>query len=335
MMNLEFATPALLLLLPVVLALALMPFYARNRTRPAAMVFSSAEMARPASRGWKLTLRPWLPALRWLALALLVIAAARPQQTEASEIVRGRGVDISLAVDISGSMSALDFEPENRLEAAKKVIAEFIEQREYDRIGLVVFASEAFVHSPPTIDHAALDTLMDDVDLAATLGIEDGTAIGMGLATAANMLKDSESKSKVVALLTDGVNNSGAISPQTAATAAEKLGIRVYTIGMGHSGGNSVMPRSIFGGMATVSGSGLDEETLIEIAEQTGGKYFLATDTEGLREIYDEINNLEKSDVEVSVFTRHEELAGWFLLPVSLLLLLELLARATIFRTAP
>lgn len=333
--NVQFATPALLLLLPVVLALALYPLFRRGGSRPAALRFASVAAARTANRSWRLRLLPYISALRWAALALLIIAAARPQTTESSEIVRGEGVDIALALDISGSMAAYDFAPANRLEAAKEVIADFIEQRTHDRIGLVVFASDSFIHSPPTIDHEALIFLLQDVELAGRMRLQDGTAIGMGLASAANMLKDSESKSKVVVLLTDGDNNKGEIDPMTAAAAAETLGIRVYTVGMGQQDGALSTVQNMFGSRVVSARSNLDEETLKRIAATTDGKYFLATDTEALRGIYDEINKLEKSEIEVSVFTQRDELAGWLLLPVSALLLLELLARGLIFRAAP
>ena len=232
-MNLEFATPALLLLLPVGARIGPDPPVCtgveqagRNPVRKhpgGPSVHEELEADSPSIRS----------ALTWIALALLVIGAARPQATEAREVISGEGVDIALALDISGSMAAFDFMPASRLEAAKQVIGEFIEQRTYDRVGLVVFATHAFIHSPPTIDHEALTFLLQDVELAAKLGLEDGTAIGMGLATAANMLKDSEAESRVIVLLTDGVNNKGEIDPLTAAAAAETLGIRVYTIGMG------------------------------------------------------------------------------------------------------
>ncbi len=334
-MNYDFASPYLLFLLPVVLALALRPWYARGRTRPAAMRFTRTDAARTASSSWKLRIRPFLALLRWLALALLIVAAARPQSSEAREVIRGEGVDISLAVDISGSMAALDFDPNDRLDAAKNVISDFIEQREYDRIGIVVFASEAFVHSPPTVDHDTLNLLMDDVRLAATIGIEDGTAIGMGLATAASVLKDSEAESKVVVLLTDGVNNSGEIDPMTAAVAAETLGIKVYTVGMGSPDLSSIAPWAQSQPRRSGQRFDLDEDTLREIAARTGGKYYLATDTEGLRQIYEEINSLEKSEYEVSVYTKHEELAHWLLIPAAILLMLEIVARGTIFRPMP
>ena len=340
-MGAQFATPAILLLLPLLLALALAPFFWRGARRlPAALLFSGVAPARPMRRGWKLRLMPYLSALRWAALALLIIAAARPQTSESSEIVRGEGVDIALALDISGSMAAYDFAPAvnpplNRLDAAKEVIADFIAQRTHDRIGLVVFASDSYIHSPPTVDHEALDFLLQDVELASRMRLIDGTAIGMGLASAANMLKDSEAKSKVVVLLTDGDNNKGDIDPMTAAAAAETLGIRVYTVGIGQRDGELRTVQSIIGSRVVVGSSNLDEETLRRIADATDGKYFLATDAESLRGIYDEINSLEKSEIEVSVFTQRDELAGWLLIPVSALILLEILARGLIFRAAP
>ena len=297
-MSIDFATPGVLLLLPVVVALALMPIYAKNRSRPAAMRFANTDAARSSNRNWRLRIRPYVSSLRWIALALIVVAAARPQSSEAREVIKGEGVDIALALDISGSMAALDFDPDNRLEAAKQVIADFVRQREHDRIGIVVFAGDVFIHSPPTIDHDALTFLLDQIDLAAQLRVEDGTAIGMGLATAANMLKDSEAKSKVAVLLTDGVNNKGDIDPLTAAAAAETLGIRVYTVGMGQPEGVVQTRRGPFGTMRSVRRFNLDEETLKEIAARTDGQYYLATDTEALRGIYDEINSLEKSEVE-------------------------------------
>ena len=333
-MNIEFATPVLLLLLPFVLALAVLLQYARRWSRPAGIRFGNTAAARQPRRPWKLTLLPYVSWLKWIALVLLVIGVARPQATEAREVISGEGVDIALALDISGSMAAFDFAPASRLEAAKQVIAEFIEQRTYDRVGLVVFATHAFIHSPPTIDHYALTFLLNDVDLAAQLGLQDGTAIGMGLATAANMLKDSEAESRVIVLLTDGVNNKGEIDPLTAAAAAETLGIRVYTIGMGQPDGSS-RSRGITGGSLGFRRFNLDEDILREIADRTNGQYFLATDTEGLRSVYEEINALEKSEIEVAVYTQHQELAGWLLIPGAALLFLEILILGTILRSSP
>ena len=288
-----------------------------------AMRYADTGLVSTGGRSLRLRLMPFVPALRFIALALVIVAAARPQIADAREVIRGEGVDIAIAVDISGSMGQTDFAP-HRLGAAKQIIAEFIEEREYDRIGLVVFSQEAFIQSPPTLDHDVLLRLLSDVHLADQLGIEDGTAIGSGLATAANMLKDSGSESRLVTLLTDGVNNSGQLDPITVATAAQALDIKLYTIGVG---------TTLSGG--TAEESPLDEETLREIADITDAKYYRATDAEGLRDIYSEINALEKTEVEVLIFTRYREVLAWFLVPALLLILLEVLLSRTVFRRIP
>jgi len=279
----------------------------------------------------------WLPrALRLLVLALLIVAVARPQASREREIVRGKGVDIVLAVDMSGSMAALDFEPQNRLEAAKQVIDGFIRERRYDRIGVVVFAREAFSQCPPTFDYDVLRELLAEVDLAPQMGLEDGTAIGMGLAQAASMLQDSDAKSRVIILLTDGVNNAGLIDPLTAAQAATALDIKVYTIGMGRPGQVPFpVDDPFWGGRTQLVESKLDEEALRAIAKATDALYFRARDTAGLRRIYDQISELEKSEVEVQVFIRYKELAGWVLFPALGLLIVETVLRRTVFRVLP
>ena len=333
-MSIGFATPWLLLGLLAVPLLAFVPRWVWGRSAPASLRFSDTSMtAAPAS--WRARLTPGLRLLRLVALALVVVAAARPQTSEATELISGEGVDIALALDISGSMSSLDFQPNNRLDAAKEVIGDFIEDRGYDRIGLVVFAGDAFVSSPPTIDHEALQGRLDEVRLAGDLRVRDGTAIGLGLATAANMLKDSTAESRVVVLLTDGANNAGQIDPFTAAVAVEALGIKVYAIGAGQPGLVPLRVPGVFGERVVYQPSDLDEETLRRIADLTGGKYFRATDTEGLRQVYDEIDALEKSEVEVQVFTRYQELAAWVLIPAVMLLLLEALLGSTVLRRVP
>ncbi|NJN84457.1 MAG: VWA domain-containing protein, partial [Caldilineaceae bacterium] len=280
--------------------------------------------------------RPLLGLLRALTLGLIILGLARPQFVEARDIIHGQGVDIALALDISGSMASLDFQPQNRLEAAKEVIEEFIAERPYDQIGLVVFASNAFNQSPPTVDKNVLGRMMEQTKLATELGIEDGTAIGMGLANAANMLKESAAKSRIVILLTDGVNNAGQMDPLTAADAAETLGIKVYTIGMGRAGQVPVPVTDAFGRERVVmQESSLDEATLQEIADRTGGRYFRAEDTQGLRQIYDEINALEKSEIEITTYANYQELMGWVVVPGLLFLLAEMFLRQTIFRTIP
>ena len=332
----RFASPwflSLLLLLPVLVA---WPLLAKRWTRPAGLRYTSITLAGRPTRSLRMALRPALNALRILALALVILALARPQTGQARDIVRGQGVDIALALDISGSMASLDFEPANRLEAAKSVISDFVGKRVYDQIGLVVFASNAFSQSPPTTDHNVLLRLLDRTELSTKLGIDDGTAIGMGLANAGNMLKDSDATSKVIILLTDGVNNAGEIDPLTAAEAAKALGMKVYTIGMGKPGQVPVPYNDpLLGPTTRLVESEIDEETLQQIADATGGLYFRAQDTAGLQQIYDQINGLEKSEVEVQVFTRYRELAGWFLLPALALILVELLLRHTLFRALP
>ena len=323
MTDISFESPWLLFLLLALPVLAVAPRLWRRRLGSAAMRYADTGLVAGGGRSLRLRLMPYVSSLRYLALALVIIAAARPQIADAREVIRGEGVDIAVALDISGSMGETDFAP-NRLGAAKQIIAEFIEERRYDRIGLVVFSQEAFIQSPPTLDHDVLVRLLSDVHLADQLGIEDGTAVGSGLATAANMLKDSASESRLVTLLTDGVNNSGQLDPITVATAAEALDIKLYTIGVGTTESG-----------ATEEESPLDEETLQEIADITGAKYYRATDTEGLRGIYAEINALEKTEVEVLVFTRYREVLAWFLVPALLLILLEVLLSRTVFRRIP
>ena len=280
-------------------------------------------------------MRPILPILRLLVLTLIVIAAARPQAGEAEEIINQEGVDIAIALDISGSMASLDFQPQNRLEASKQVIGEFIAQRKHDRIGLVVFARDAFVQSPPTLNADVLKFLVDEVQLASDLRLEEGSAIGLGLASAANMLKDSSAESKVIILLTDGVNTSGEVDPTTAAVAIESLGIKVHTIGMGREGMVPIIEKDILGERIVFRESELDQEALLLIAETTGGTYFQAEDTGGLQQIYDQIDDLEKSQIEISSFVRYQELAMWLIIPALALLVLELILRNTIFRKIP
>jgi Ca-activated chloride channel family protein len=264
-----------------------------------------------------------------------VIALARPQIVSARETITGEGVEIALALDISGSMASLDFEPRNRLEAAKLVIGDFIAERPYDKIGLVIFSSEAYSQSPLTLDHNMVTRSLGQAELAAELGIEDGTAIGLGIANAANMLAHSDTESKVVVLLTDGVNNAGQIDPLTAAEAAKALGIKVYTIGAARPGQVPVPVQGLFGEQVVYQESILDEETLRQVADITGGQYFRAEDTAGLKAIYDEINSLEKSQVEIQVYNQYYELFGWLLVPALIIFLLELALRNTTFRKVP
>ncbi len=331
----RFAAPWLLALIP---ALGLLFWWRARRMRGhiAAMRYSDVRAVAMGGRSLRMLMRPLLPTLRVITLGVLIVALARPQWVQAREVVRGEGVDIALALDISGSMASLDFEPANRLEAAKSVISSFIDGRDHDRMGLVVFARDAYNQSPPTVDHRVLQRLLGDVKLAPELQIEDGTAIGMGLANAANMLKDSEATSRVVILVTDGVNNAGQVDPMTAAAAAQALGIKVYTIGMGRPGPVPVPMTDLFGRAAvTMQESTLDEGMLTSIAEATGGRYYRAENSDVLRQVYDEINTLERSQFEVETFTKTRELAGWAMAPGLLLLLLDLFLRSTWLRALP
>jgi len=335
-MNFQFASPWVLSLLLIVPMLGVIYILARGRTKPATMKHAATSLARGLPRSWKITMRPVLNVMRLAIITLTVFALARPQIVQGRETISGEGVEIALAVDISGSMASLDFEPKNRLEAAKQVISDFIEARRYDKIGLVVFASEAFSQSPLTLDRKMTARSLDQVQLATDLDLDDGTAIGLGLANAANMLTNSDAESKIIILLTDGVNNAGQIDPLTAAEAANALGIKVYTIGAARPGQVPVPVQTLRGGSDVVyQESVLDEEILQQVADITGGKYYRAEDTTGLRAIYDEINQLEKSEVEVQVFNQYTELAGYLLVPALLILLLELVLRKTAFQSNP
>ena len=335
-MSFRFASPWLLGLLILLPILGIYLYGNRSSTRSASMKHTAVYHAFDLPVSWKITLRPFLKAIRLLAIGLLIFALARPQTVHAREIITGEGVEIALALDISGSMASLDFQPSNRLEAAKSVIANFVSERAYDKIGLVVFASEAFNQSPLTLDRNMLQRSLDRVELASDLGIDDGTAIGLGIANAAHMLSNSESESKVLILLTDGVNNAGEIDPLTAAEAAKALDIKIYVIGAAHPGQVPAPVQNIFGGTEIIyQESMIDEDTLRQVAEITDGRYYRAEDTEGLREIYDEINQLEKSEIEVEVFNQYEELAGLILLPALILFLSELFLNKTVFRKLP
>lgn len=271
--------------------------------------------------------------LRILALTFMIIAMAKPRTTEVSTRTSStQGIDIVLSIDISASMLARDLTP-NRLEALKEVAAEFIKGRPTDRIGLVVYAGESFTLTPVTSDKTIVLRALEDLEYNTVL--ESGTAIGMGLATSVNRLKESTAKSKVIILLTDGVNNAGFIDPKIASELAVEYGIKAYTIGIG-SNGMALSPVGVLGngqfqyGMAQVE---IDEPLLKEIAQTTGGKYFRATDNEKLEEIYEEIDSLEKTEIEEFKYSNFEEKFRPFLYVAGLLLLMELILRFTIFRS--
>lgn len=329
--NFTFESPQffwLLLLLPIAAAWY---FWKRNRQQ--------AELRISSIRGFKAkssilpVLRHGLFLLRLIALALLIIAMARPRTTDVSTRTSStQGIDIVLSIDVSASMLARDLKP-NRLEALKEVAADFIKGRPSDRIGLVEYAGESFTKTPVTSDKAIVLASLNEIEYNTV--IESGTAIGMGLATSVNRLKDSKAKSKVIILLTDGVNNSGFIDPKIASELAIEYGIKVYTIGVGSNGMAlspiGILPNGQFQyGMARVE---IDEKLLEEIAQTTGGKYFRATDNEKLGEIYEEIDSLEKTEIEEFKYTNYEERFRPFLLLGGLLLVLELFLRFTVFRS--
>ena len=321
-------------LLPLVALPPLLWFWLqrRGRDRQLSMRLPSTS-AVSRLRNWKSVLRPFLPLLRVAALMLLLLALARPRLDLSEESVTAEGIDIILTMDLSTSMGATDFKP-NRLEVAKQVAREFVSRRDFDRIGVVAYAGEAYTKAPLTVDHDIIDRFLSELQMGE---ITDGTAIGTGLATAVNRLRDSETASKIIILLTDGENNAGYHSPELAAELAKEFGIRVYTIGVG-SGEETLMPSAPLGGgryrFKPTRGT-VDDKLLAYIAKETDGRYFRAKDTEELEQIYDYIDELEKTEIETTVFRRYEEQFGRFLLFGLGLLLLETVLRYTALRTIP
>ena len=327
----RFVNPHLLWLLWVLVPMVAYYVY-RSRQGGATLRISTVDGVKNLPHSLKYYLRHLPFVLRCLAVAALIVALARPQSAQHHSNETTEGIDIVLSLDISGSMLARDFQPD-RITAAKEVAAHFINDRPNDRIGLVVFAGESFTQSPLTTDKASLLTLLAGVKSGI---IEDGTAIGNGLATALNRLRESQAKSKVVILLTDGVNNSGQIAPLTAADIAQSLGIRVYTIGVGTMGTAPYPMLDMWGNISFQPMKvEIDEAVLQQIAEKTGGQYFRATDKETLEAIYDEINDLETSKVEVENFTRYEERFAPFALLALGLLLIEFLLKNLYLRRIP
>ena len=331
----EFANKEYLLLLLLLIPYLIWYVMYRKKTEPT-MRMSDTYAFRYAPRSWKVTLMPLSMLLRILAFTMTVLVLARPQTQNSWSNKSVEGIDIMLAMDVSTSMLAEDLKP-NRIEAAKQVASEFIAGRPNDNIGLSIFAGEAFTQCPMTTDHASLLNLLQNVrtDIAARGLIEDGTAIGMGLANAVSRLKESKAKSKVVILLTDGSNNRGDISPMTVAEIARSLGIRVYTIGVG-TNNVAPYPMPVAGGIQYVNiPVEIDTKTLSEISAATEGDFYRATNTKELRNIYKEIDQLEKSKLNVKTFSKRYEAYQPFALVAVLALLLEILLRITIFRRIP
>lgn len=326
-----FAHPYFLWLLTVLIPMAAWYVYRTLRGGAAIRISTVAGVVRaPKTARYFLRHVPFI--LRCAAVALLVVALARPRSSEHNNRTLTEGIDIMLAIDVSGSMLARDFRPD-RITAAKEVAGTFIADRYGDRIGLVAFAGEAYTQSPLTTDQGSLQTLLSRIRSGL---IEDGTAIGNGLATAVNRLRESDAKSKVIILLTDGENNAGQIAPVTAAEIAKAQGIRVYTIGVGTRGKAPYPYLDMFGNISyQMADVKIDEKTLREIAQTTGGEYFRATDKAKLEAIYEQINQLEKSKVEISEFTTYkEEFFAWALAGL-LLLLAEFLMTSLVLKKLP
>lgn len=279
--------------------------------------------------GWRVTLRPLLFWLRILSLAFLAVALARPQSSSVSESIDSEGIDIVMSVDVSGSMLAEDLKP-NRIEAAKEVATEFVDGRPTDRIGLVIFSGESFTQVPITIDHNVLKQQISQIKSGVLV---DGTAIGMGLATGVDRLRASKAKSRVLILLTDGVNNTGLIDPSTALEIAKRYKVRVYTIGIGSEGQAPYPVQTPFGTQKQMMPVQIDEALLQKIAKETGGKYYRATSNRSLKSIYTEIDQLEKTKIEVSSYKHYAELFFPFALLAILFLAVEMLLRYTIFKS--
>lgn len=327
----QFADPQFLWLLALLLPMAALYIW-RERKGSAAIRISSVAPLANVPGGIRRWARHVPFALRAIAMGLLIVALARPQSSETGSSTTTDGIDIVLSMDVSTSMLARDFDPD-RITAAKEVAAKFIADRRNDRIGIVAFAGESFTQSPLTTDKGTLQTLLGQIQTGI---IEDGTAIGNGLATAVNRLRESDAQSKVVILLTDGVNNAGQVSPATAADIAAEFGIRVYTIGVGSRGTAPYPVQDVWGSVRYVPMQvEIDEEILTDIAARTGGEYFRATDSGTLAEIYGRINEMEKSRVETNEYTTYTELAGWFMLFGLLLLTAEFLLRFLWLRRLP
>lgn len=326
----EFLHPEYLYLLLLLIPLIVW-YVVRLSKMQASFKLASANAFSGMKPDFRVTMRHLPFALRLISMGLVIIVIARPQSVSSWEETESQGIDIVMALDVSGSMLAQDLQPD-RLQAAKKVAAEFITDRRNDNIGLVIFAGESFTQCPLTTDHTVLLNLLNEINFGA---IEDGTAIGLGLATSVNRLKDSDSESRVVILLTDGTNNSGQIAPLTAADLARSYGIRVYTVGVGTKGMAPTPVNTPYGIRMQNMSVDIDEKTLTEIAAMTGGQYFRAQDTEGLRQVYEEIDEMEKYLISVQNVTRRHEMFLPFALLALGLILLELLLRRSWLRNIP
>ncbi len=326
--NIEFTQPyffVLLLLIPVLII-----WYKRSNNRRSASVVVS-DTGAYGLQSWRSAMRHLPFIIRLLIIAFIITALAKPQTKNESQRSEGEGVDIILCIDVSGSMTAQDFSP-NRLEAAKNVAINFVQKRVTDRIGVVIFSGESFTQCPLTTDYSVVITAIQNIRNGL---LEDGTAIGSGLATSVDRLRNSKSKSKIVVLLTDGENNGGLIDPKTAKEIAKAFGVRVYTIGVGSEGYAKQPVNTPLGVVMEREKVSIDETLLTEIARETGGRYFRAKDNESLSEIYKEIDGLEKSKVEVINTIRYSDKFLPFVAAAVLLLLIEILLRYLVLRKFP
>lgn len=328
--GISFANAWVLYFLLIIPLMAAWYWY-KGKNKTTALTYSSLKMFESFKPGYKEQFRHLPAILRMLAVALIIVALARPQSFSSGENIYTEGIDISMLLDISGSMLAEDFRP-NRIEASKKVIDEFIMGRTTDKIGLVVFARESFTQCPLTVDYPVLRGLLKDIKSGM---IEDGTAIGTAIANGVNRLKDSKAKSKVMILLTDGVNNSGEIDPVTAGQIAKSFGIRIYAIGVGTMGEAPYPFQTPYGIRYQMMPVEIDEPTLKKIAETTDGKYFRATNNRKLEEIYSQIDNMEKTRVEITSYRNAKELYYNWLGAGIFFLFLEIGLAGTVFRKIP
>ena len=322
----------LFLLLPL---LVLFFWWQHKRASPT-IRFSGLEGIRQMPRTLSVKLLPLLNVIRIIVIALLIFALAKPQHLQSQERRFVEGIDIFLALDVSDSMRAEDFNGTNRLQTAKSVIRDFLKFRDSDRIGLVVFSGESYTLSPLTLDYSNLTNSLDGVEVEMGDQLREGTAIGDAIAMTTHRLRTSETKTKIVILLTDGENNEGTIDPENAAALAQSLDIRVYTIGMGKEGGTRIpFEDTTFGKRYTDIITYLDEVTLQKIANATGARYFRAKDLQSLKHVYSEIDKLEKTEFKVVRYTDRQEMAVYFLIPAALLFALEVLLSNTVLRKIP
>jgi Ca-activated chloride channel family protein len=327
--NITFGQPWLLLLFIIIPFLIYWKFNQGKKQVAAIGISSTKGLAN--SKSWKNAVQQFPFIFRMLALSCIIIALARPQTKFDETQTEGEGIDIILCIDVSGSMTAQDFQP-NRMEAAKKVAEDFIDNRPSDRIGVVIFAGESFTQCPLTTDHYVLKSQIAQIRNGL---LEDGTAIGSGLATSVDRLRNSKSKSKVIILLTDGINNGGLIDPSTAKEIAKTFKIKVYTIGVGSEGFAPTPVSTPMGIVMQNQKVSIDEKLLQNIATETGGEYFRATDNTSLENIYKDINQLEKSKVEVTTFHHYSEKFYPFIFAAMALLLIEIILRYTLFKKFP